>query len=514
MLALGTGLAAAAGRLDELLPLLGMLAGVAAAASAPWPRRLEVPVLALEAAAAPLLLFSWPGPPDAYFPYLVVAPVGAAWFGLRSTLAVSVSYSIGAVLGIVVSQPNREQFLYLMLWSMQALALGLLVAVIRRVTASPASVDAQLVAARSLLTELDKLSRSLPGSLDVVGESERLLEGALGLIPMRGALVVTGSDAKSMQPLAVHPPSAATWTQSQRFTTVLEQALATRGPVSRQGGFDDSEGARHAVPLISDSYPIGVLAFESEGRLPPESMTDMSRGLRPLIIRLEVALLFDELRAKATMEERSRIAREMHDGIAQDLASLGYALDALTRSASDPSTREQTVAVRDEVSRLVSELRMSIYDLRSSTDPGGSLTAVLSDYVRRVGTRSGFTVHLSMAETPHRLPVAVEVEVFRIAQEAVANARKHSGASTLWVSCEVAPPAVWLRVDDDGHGVGTRASSGVGLQIMQERAERIGAELAVSARPGGGMTVEMSRKTDGVRRANQPISSASNEARS
>src|SRR5690606_6747821 len=103
-------------------------------------------------------------------------------------------------------------------------------------------------------------------------------------------------------------------------------------------------------------------------------------------------------------------------------------------------------------SRVVSELRLSIFDLRSEISPSAGLGSAISDYVRAVGARSGFTVHLTLDEAPTRLRSEVETELLRILQEAITNARKHSDAQNLWVDCRIRPPFARITVHDDGGG--------------------------------------------------------------
>jgi signal transduction histidine kinase len=131
---------------------------------------------------------------------------------------------------------------------------------------------------------------------------------------------------------------------------------------------------------------------------------------------------------------------------------------------------------------VVSELRLSIFDLRSEISPTAGLGSALSDYVRMVGARSGMTVHLTLDESPSRLRNEVETELLRITQEAVTNARKHSSAENLWVDCRIRPPFAHITVQDDGTGLGTGRPDSYGLRIMRERAERIGAQLRIEER--------------------------------
>ena len=138
----------------------------------------------------------------------------------------------------------------------------------------------------------------------------------------------------------------------------------------------------------------------------------------------------------------------------------------------------------------MSELRLSIFDLRSEVDVHGGLGAALSEYVRSVGQQSNMTVHLSLDEAATRLPAETEAELLRIAQEAITNARKHAGAQNLWVSCEIDPPYARIEVSDDVAGIGPHRPEGrFGLAIMAERAERIRGQLEIKPRSSGGTSV-------------------------
>ena len=141
-------------------------------------------------------------------------------------------------------------------------------------------------------------------------------------------------------------------------------------------------------------------------------------------LRLDTALTFDEVRTIAATEERHRLAREIHDGVAQEVASLGYLVNDLAATATDEIQRGKLRELRIELTKVVGD-----YGCRSSTcaarsDATAGLGAALSEYVRRVGSRSDMTVHLTLDEAPDRLRRDVETEVLRIAQEAITNARK------------------------------------------------------------------------------------------
>jgi signal transduction histidine kinase len=242
---------------------------------------------------------------------------------------------------------------------------------------------------------------------------------------------------------------------------------------------------------------VGLLAVERRGQpWGDDELIELSDAGNAEAVRLEAALLFDEVRSLATAEERQRLAREIHDGVAQEVASLGYLIDDINAHAP-PEVTSQLTGLRDEVSRIISELRFSIFDLRREIGPGASLTSVLADHARYVGATAGIAVHLELSESPARLRTAIESEILRIAQEAIANARRHSRARNLWITCLVDAPEIYLRVDDDGRGLLPPRDDSFGLSIMRERAERAGCQLSVTDRPGGGTSVEVHRPTPG-----------------
>ena len=110
----------------------------------------------------------------------------------------------------------------------------------------------------------------------------------------------------------------------------------------------------------------------------------------------------------------------------------------------------------------------------------------------RVGTGSGLTVHLVLDESSYRLPIEAETELLRVAQEAITNARKHARARNLWVTCRVDPPRAFLRIADDGNGLGVAAHRLLRHgDHARAHVARVGAGLTVRNRVGGGTVVEV-----------------------
>ena len=154
------------------------------------------------------------------------------------------------------------------------------------------------------------------------------------------------------------------------------------------------------------------------------------RSPGPAALRLEAALLFDEVRSLATNEERQRLAREIHDGVAQELVMVGYGIDNALATLPDDAeeTAEELRTLRGEVTRVITELRLSPVRAAQRGGPArrpGRGDRRVRPHRRRLRRAAGAPVTLD--ESTARLPAAIEAELLRIAQEAITNARKHAG---------------------------------------------------------------------------------------
>ena len=206
------------------------------------------------------------------------------------------------------------------------------------------------------------------------------------------------------------------------------------------------------------------------------------------VLRLDTAVLFDDVRLMATAEERNRIAREMHDGVAQEIVALGYIVDEIEAVSDQPETQHLAASLREEISRVVTELRFSIFDLRHEIAEH-RLSGALAEYVREVSHGTDLRVHLLLDESGPALPSRAEMELLRVAQEAIGNVRRHAHASNLWVTLVSDGSRVRLEMEDDGVGNAAPKDRHWGLQTMRERAATIGADLRISSRRDGGTVV-------------------------
>lgn len=371
-------------------------------------------------------------------------------------------------------------------------------------TVPPAAPDdSGYESARRLLAQLRTVARRLSQGLDPVGIAQQMLAEVDLHVQTTRAVVLTRSDGGALQPLAEQGDGTARDLTAEEPLVMdcwTNEAPVQR-PVEAPGGGE--RVIRVAMPLQVGVRMVGVVVLETARTQTGAALLDLRHALAEHCVRLDTAMLFDEVRTLATAEERRRLAREIHDGIAQEIASLGYVVDSLVADADSEDQREGLRGLRQELTRLTSELRLSIFDLRSEVSPSTGLGAVLSDYLRQVGSRSGLTVHLTLAEGTKRLPTATETEILRIAQEAITNCRKHANARNVHVSLVVEAPYARLTITDDGRGLGTPREDSFGLRTMRERADRVGASLRVRNRTTGSHGTEVTLVVEDRRRISE-----------
>lgn len=365
-------------------------------------------------------------------------------------------------------------------WYLTGVGLGILGTWMRgMITSSRPEATRTYESAYRLVSQLRTVARRLSSGLDPTVIAREIGDHTAEILAAHDVAVFVRTPGGAFSP-------AAYTSELARELPTPDEDLAVRFLLDGRA-FEQVEGTTPpgilAFPLRVGVRTVGAVVGRCETPPPRATLRNAVERLEEHSLRLDTALVFDEIRSMATQDERRRLAREIHDGIAQEVASLGYLVDAVTAGSESDSQQELLVELRDEITRIVTELRLSIFDLRSEVSRGGGLGAALTDFARRVGSQSGLTVHLSLDEGPTRLRPEVEAELLRIAQEAINNARKHADADNLWVSCRVAPPAATLEIRDDGLGMGRARSDSYGLRIMHERAERLGAELEIGSTP-------------------------------
>jgi signal transduction histidine kinase len=433
-------------------------------------------------------------------PYLVVPALLA---GVSSGAVAAITVSGSEMLGLLVvlalggSSVSMQNGIELAApWAVASLGAGLTGTWVVQLRgggrAFERSDDASYESARRLLSQLRTVARRLSSGLDPISMASGILATTHeALQDSRSALFVR-TEGGVLSPLGYRGFGAKQGLDAEGH--IVKRCWDEAAPVHEPQASGLAERRwRIALPLRSGSRLIGVVVAESESAPSPKALEHLMTDLDEQSLRLDTALVFDEVRSLATLEERQRLAREIHDGVAQEIASLGYAVDDLTARArrGDKELPERLSALRSELTRVVQELRLSIFELRTEVANAGGLGAALSGYVQDIGASSGMRVHLSLDESAGRLHADAEAELLRIAQEAITNARKHAGATNLWVTAVVDPPQAVLRVEDDGAGLKAPRRDSFGLEIMDERARRLGAVLTIRPREPVGTTVEV-----------------------
>ncbi len=269
----------------------------------------------------------------------------------------------------------------------------------------------------------------------------------------------------------------------------------------RQGVKDAGFRSFAGVPLKSKGKVIGVLGIASLNptRLIPEDVDLLNVLGNQIGIAVENARLYAQLKEMALLEERQRIAREMHDCLAQDLGYLILMLRELesgSQSYGPRKMREQICRLRNVVVDAYEEVRQAILGLNVMVSKRLGLVPTLTEYLHQFSDRAGIAVELQIVdERATDLAPQVEVQLIRIIQEALANIRKHAQVRHAHVVFDTTDGKARVTVQDLGRGFvpgQTGKSAGrpsFGLEAMNERAESVGGALKVQSEPGKGTRV-------------------------
>lgn len=207
---------------------------------------------------------------------------------------------------------------------------------------------------------------------------------------------------------------------------------------------------------------------------------------------IENAHLFEQARQVATLEERNRLARELHDSVKQQALAASFQIGtALTLFERDPQTAKTHLG---EADRLVDSVRQEladlIHELRTQTMNGKDIAESLNDYAIAWAHQSGIEVHVDVQD-PTGLPLEINQALFRILQEALANVARHSSAELVDIMLRVEED-IQLIIKDDGQGFDTRVEhGGMGLESMRERTETFDGSFTVDSEPRKGTRVSV-----------------------
>jgi signal transduction histidine kinase len=239
---------------------------------------------------------------------------------------------------------------------------------------------------------------------------------------------------------------------------------------------------------------LGTVNFNYlQGQQPSEDERIFLRAVADqAAVAVENARLFSEARGKAALEERQRLARELHDSVSQAL--YGIALGAKTARTLLDQDPDRATDPLDYVLSLaeagMAEMRALIFELRPESLETEGLAVALEKQAAALRSRHEVEVEASICDEPEASPGAKEA-VYRIAQEALHNIVKHANANHVKIRMKCDPERITLDVSDDGVGFDVRKDfpGHLGLHSMRERASRLGGTLRVQTAPGKGTRI-------------------------
>lgn len=195
-------------------------------------------------------------------------------------------------------------------------------------------------------------------------------------------------------------------------------------------------------------------------------------------------------RQAGILEERQRLAREIHDTLAQGFASIVVNLEAAETSLpADAPSAPHLIQARSSAREGLSEARRLVWALRPEILEQSSLPGALRGVVQKLSQETGLEAKLSTTGEAGVLHPEIELTLLRVAQEALTNARKHAKASKVELTLSYLKDRVLLDINDDGVGFVVSGTGGFGLRSMRERVEAFGGQLSVESEPGQGTTV-------------------------
>ncbi|MBI2860553.1 MAG: sensor histidine kinase [Chloroflexi bacterium] len=243
-----------------------------------------------------------------------------------------------------------------------------------------------------------------------------------------------------------------------------------------------------------------VIAYRSAQNIEGDSVRLMTALANQVAVAVNNARIYERLKALSTLEERQRLSRELHDGMAQHLGTVSAratAAEELLAQEKPDKAGQQLVRLREASEKAYLDLRQFMLGLRSDISESRSLVDALDKYVKQISQQEKMSIRLEIPDSANigRLEPAVEVQAIRIIQEALNNALKHSRPKHITVKFNADNGWLTVTVQDDGRGFEmsevSAAPGHFGLQSMRERAESVGGKLTIDTAIGQGTSVRV-----------------------
>jgi PAS domain S-box-containing protein len=285
-----------------------------------------------------------------------------------------------------------------------------------------------------------------------------------------------------------------------RVTELVSEAMKTGRPMTAEWRVVWPDGSVHWITgrwqvLMSESGEplrmIGVNGDVTERKVAEAALANVSRKL-----------------IEAHEQERTRIGRDLHDDVVQRLALLSIDLEGVQQDVPDAASelRTRIGALRSETTQITSDVQLLSHELHSSRLEYLGIVGAAKNFCKDFGERQKLEIDFQSHDLPTALPNELSLSLFRVLQEALRNATKHSGVKRFDVRLWGSTGEIHLTVSDLGAGFDTETAlkgTGLGLTSMQERLRLVGGELSINSQPKGGTTIQ----------ARVPFDSTSDSAR-
>jgi nitrate/nitrite-specific signal transduction histidine kinase len=253
------------------------------------------------------------------------------------------------------------------------------------------------------------------------------------------------------------------------------------------------------VPMRIKNKILGVLSVVSEKERPigPEEVTLLATIADQVGVAVENARLYEQAEQLAVIEERQRLARELHDSVTQSIYSVNLMAETARRAASVGDldrTRHLLDRCGEMARQALKEMRLLVYELRPAALAQEGLVGALQQRLDTVEGRAGVKCRLLVEGDSSLLLPSVEMNFYRIAQEALNNALKHAEATEVTVSLQIKAESANLIINDNGKGFDpsvAREQGGIGLKSMQERTAQLAGKFTLESAPNKGATVSV-----------------------
>jgi nitrate/nitrite-specific signal transduction histidine kinase len=372
----------------------------------------------------------------------------------------------------------------------------------------------QRVATRTReLATLNTLAAVVSRSLDLEEILNDALDEALALTGMEKGQAYTLNEQTRCLSLIAHRGVSE---ELVRYTTHLPLDESIGGLAAREGhpvyrrtrdypegrlrDLVRSEGLEMVIstPLMVKEKTVGAIHLGScvVRDVTPEELSLLAAIGHQIGVAVENARLYEQAQQLAVIQERNRLARDLHDSVMQALYGVTLYAEAATRQIEVGEHRlasDHLHEIRDTTEDALREMRMLIFELHPPVLTRDGLVVALRSRLESVEERVGIQTQFQ-AGCPGRLPAQVEEELYRVASEALNNALKHAAADSVDVRLFQNQDVVVLEIRDDGVGFDpdlARGRGGFGLRNMEERVARLGGELVLDSRPGEGTAVKV-----------------------